>query len=290
MLLLVTKSHAQSDLNERHIMVSMRMIGHEILLDSGDSTSLVLPIEKENTRYKIQFESEFQFEPTELVATINKIVKKTKIASSYIVEIENCETNEVIYDYEIGNIKKLDIIPCRQRNQPKACYNLYFTILVVNHPVESLLLVKPKSSYGFSSTNTKINYYLILLMLIILLSLIGFANYFWKKKSISDKDTNLIAIGIYQFDRRNMTLSYEHLITELTSKESDLLLLLHSSENKVLERENILNVVWGDDGDYIGRTLDVFISKLRKKLSRDPNLKIVNIRGIGYKFVMNNQN
>ena len=65
--------------------------------------------------------------------------------------------------------------------------------------------------------------------------------------------------------------------------------MLYTSENKTLEREHILNVIWGDEGDYVGRTLDVFISKLRKKLIADTNLKIENIRGIGYKFVMNNQ-
>jgi DNA-binding response OmpR family regulator len=47
-----------------------------------------------------------------------------------------------------------------------------------------------------------------------------------------------------------------------------------------------LNKVWGDEGDYIGRTLDVFISKLRKKLEADSSIKIVNIRGVGYKLVM----
>ncbi|MBK9591743.1 MAG: winged helix-turn-helix domain-containing protein [Crocinitomicaceae bacterium] len=51
---------------------------------------------------------------------------------------------------------------------------------------------------------------------------------------------------------------------ELSSKEADLLFLLFSNENKTLERAYILNLVWGDEGDYVGRTLDVFVSKLRK--------------------------
>lgn len=100
-------------------------------------------------------------------------------------------------------------------------------------------------------------------------------------------DPDLITIGDYQFNKRNMTLSHQDASIELTSKEADLLFLLYNSSNKTLERENILNVVWGDDGDYTGRTLDVFISKLRKKLVADSSLKIVNIRGVGYKFVVN---
>lgn len=60
-----------------------------------------------------------------------------------------------------------------------------------------------------------------------------------------------------------------------------------SSVNATVERDDILKSVWGDDGDYVGRTLDVFISKLRKKLEADSNIKIINIRGIGYKLVLN---
>ena len=60
---------------------------------------------------------------------------------------------------------------------------------------------------------------------------------------------------------------------ELSSKETDLLFLLFSNENTTLEREHILNVVWGDEGDYVGRTLDGFISKLRKKLEADASVK-----------------
>ncbi|MBL6447968.1 winged helix-turn-helix transcriptional regulator [Fulvivirga sp. 29W222] len=86
-----------------------------------------------------------------------------------------------------------------------------------------------------------------------------------------------------------MTLSHKYKTTELSGKEADLLYLLYSSENQTLKREYILKVVWGDEGDYVGRTLDVFISKLRKKLVADTSLKIINIRGIGYKFVIGNR-
>jgi DNA-binding response OmpR family regulator len=56
--------------------------------------------------------------------------------------------------------------------------------------------------------------------------------------------------------------------------------------DETIEREKILNVVWGDEGDYVGRTLDVFISKLRKKFSGDENVKIINVRGVGYKLML----
>jgi len=63
--------------------------------------------------------------------------------------------------------------------------------------------------------------------------------------------------------------------------------LLHASANSITERDVILNAVWGEDGDYAGGTLDVFILKLRKKLETDESLTIVNIRGVRYKLIVN---
>ncbi len=83
-----------------------------------------------------------------------------------------------------------------------------------------------------------------------------------------------------------MELSFKGEAIELTSKECDLLQLLCDSTNDTVERETILKMVWGDEGDYVGRTLDVFISKLRKKLEGDSNIKIANIRGVGYRLVV----
>jgi DNA-binding response OmpR family regulator len=106
-----------------------------------------------------------------------------------------------------------------------------------------------------------------------------------RKKPIS-QNPNWIALGKYHFDTLNAELILEEQRIELTSKESELLLLLYKTVNTTVEKEVLLNKVWGDEGDYIGRTLDVFISKLRKKLEFDPRIKIVNIRGVGYKLVM----
>ncbi|MEM9650383.1 MAG: winged helix-turn-helix domain-containing protein, partial [Bacteroidota bacterium] len=99
-------------------------------------------------------------------------------------------------------------------------------------------------------------------------------------------DPNMISLGEYRFDKRNTELVLGNQRTELTGKEADLLLLLYKAANTSVAREVILNKVWGDQGDYVGRTLDVFISKLRKKFEADPKVKIVNIRGVGYKLVI----
>ena len=100
---------------------------------------------------------------------------------------------------------------------------------------------------------------------------------------------NLIPMGSSWFDEKNMVLLFGDNKVELSHKEGELLSLLYASANLPVEREEILKKIWGDDGDYVGRTLDVFISKLRKKLEPENDVKIVNIRGVGYKLLLGAQ-
>lgn len=275
--------YAQLNSNEKHTQVSMRLIGHEILLNSGDSSSHVLPIKKEADQYKIQFDSEFSFNPEELVATIDSVVKTTGIANRYFVEVEKCETGEIIYSYEIGDATKSDVIPCATRTPEKACYNILFTI--VDASSTALANGPPAGKHN--------SFFLMIALLVIAaLMLIGYFRYSRKRKNkpITDPvNPNMLMIGEYQFDKINSELLIQDQRVPLSAKESDLLLLLYSSANTTVERDVILKNIWGDEGDYIGRTLDVFISKLRKKLEVDSSLKIVNNRGVGYKLLINVQ-
>jgi len=261
------QSGAQTSINKKRIKVNMRQIGHELLLYSGDSTSIVLPIENELNSYKIQFDSEFTFNPTELSNIIQKNLEKGNTSNEYIVEIEDCQLEEIIYSYEVSLASTVTEIACQQRIQPKGCYVIHI----------SFINQEEYTSY--------LPHFMIGLLLLALLLLA----YFFKpnKKSNTDKDIdpNVISIGDYLFDNTKMTLIYKGDIVELSSKETDLLFVLYSHKNKVVERETILQLVWGDEGDYVGRTLDVFVSKLRKKLAADSNIKIVNVRGIGYKLI-----
>jgi DNA-binding response OmpR family regulator len=71
---------------------------------------------------------------------------------------------------------------------------------------------------------------------------------------------------------------------KLTKKEADVLRLLCMHRDQVLPRELVLNMVWGDDTYFLGRSLDVFISRLRKYLKLDPSVQIMNVHGVGFKF------
>ena len=267
--------------NEKMIKVAMRMMGHEILSCLGDYESRVLPIEKNNEQYKISFESEFGFDPDDMTSIINRVIAETRITRDYIVEIEQCEPQIIVHSFAVGKASNLNFIPCKGRVVPSNCYSILITILDgidknkrSSGDLDAQLLKAEKKSL-FSPI------FLVVLLLITL----GLVRYYLKKRNTVEEGPNLILIGSSQFDRRKMTLSFENRVVELSNKEAELLTLLHASVNAPIGREVILQRVWGDDGDYVGRTLDVYISKLRKKLEPDKNARIVNIRGIGYKLI-----
>lgn len=99
--------------------------------------------------------------------------------------------------------------------------------------------------------------------------------------SIEDK---VFSIGQFKFDYRNLTLKNSSQEKVLTQKEAEVLRLLHIHRGRVLKREEILTQVWGDDDYFMGRSMDVFISKLRKYLKEDPAIQIVNYHGVGFKL------
>ena len=98
------------------------------------------------------------------------------------------------------------------------------------------------------------------------------------------KAKNRFEIGRYQFDFSNFELKLDDQRTKLTKKEADLLKLLAEHTGQVLEREIIANMIWGDDSYFVGRSMDVFITKLRKYLSGDPNISISNVHGVGFRL------
>jgi DNA-binding response OmpR family regulator len=94
-----------------------------------------------------------------------------------------------------------------------------------------------------------------------------------------------IEIGKYQFNFTKQTLSINEKTFQLTSREAELLFQLSEKKNELLDRTFILNKLWGNDDFFNARSMDVFISKLRKKLQQDPNIQIINVRGFGYKLI-----
>ncbi len=93
-----------------------------------------------------------------------------------------------------------------------------------------------------------------------------------------------INIGNYAFDYERRTLTNNHEARLLTTKESELLKLLVNSRNQPVLKQDALREIWGDDSYHNGRSMDVYIGKLRKYLRSDENIQILNIHGMGYKL------
>lgn len=114
----------------------------------------------------------------------------------------------------------------------------------------------------------------------------------WKIKAIirripesSDEDkSEVIYIGKYTFNITNQSLTIGNNTRRITEKESDILNYISSRRNKVIKREELLKDLWGENDYFLGRSLDVFITKIRKYLKEDPNISIENVFKVGFIF------
>jgi DNA-binding response OmpR family regulator len=106
------------------------------------------------------------------------------------------------------------------------------------------------------------------------------------KKNIAENKMH--SVGKYIFDSINYEVTFGNEKITLTLREAELLKLFIQNPNKVLKREEILKSLWGTDDYFMGRSLDVFISRLRKILAKDANIVIENLHGIGFRFGLRN--
>jgi len=107
-----------------------------------------------------------------------------------------------------------------------------------------------------------------------------------RKPSTPQPEPEQYAIGRYYFDYPKQKLLLNGQEYPLSYRETELLKRLYQQRNQVMERNTVLLELWGDDNFFNGRSLDVFITRLRRHLKADPQVQIVNIRGIGYKLIV----
>jgi len=256
----------KEEIPEKHLEVVLRDLGHQLLLSANDSTSRVLPVKKLNEKqYQISFQNDFAFISDTLINIVQRTFQKNAPATDYIVNLRNCKQNETVFAFEINN-KKGDLTPCRGRKLEKSCYVIEIELLKAG-------------SFNF----------LWLLLLIIPLGLVGFyvKDKFRKKdekESISDNN-DYIQLGNFKFYTDNNVLKIENKSIELSEKETKALKIFAENINQIVEREKLMKEIWEDEGIVvISRNVDVLVSKLRKKLSDDPELRITNVHGKGYKL------
>ncbi|NML36808.1 winged helix-turn-helix transcriptional regulator [Chitinophaga sp. G-6-1-13] len=253
------------DIARREVL--LRQIGHELLLQSGDRTSRVLPVKKigEN-EYRISFENDLSFQPDSLVNTTQRLLAKDPFATDYVVNVLNCGNASAAYGFAISANKKDDIVACKGRVQPTACY-------MIN------IKFKP------TGINTAKNVYLLGSLPVLAFVGFIFLRSVKRRRALPDiQDTGMFTLGAVLFDAKNQKLIINEKTIDLTRTETRVLRIFALSPNEVIERSQLQKEIWEDEGVIVGRSLDMFISKLRKKLEFDPNIKIVVIRGKGYKL------
>ena len=253
------------DIARREVL--LRRIGHEILLQSGDSTSRVLPVKKiAENEYQISFENELTFQTDSLVNTTQRLLAKDPFANDYVVNVLNCGNSSVAYGYAISKNKKDDIVVCIGRRQPVAYY---------------MINIKFKPNSITTATN---KYFLGGLSLLAFVGFVFLRSVKPKSDLPKDDHNQIFTFGSVVFDAQKRQLLINKETIDLTGTETRLLLIFALSPNETIERSRLQKELWEDEGIIVGRSLDMFISKLRKKLELDPNSNIVVVRNKGYKL------
>jgi LPXTG-motif cell wall-anchored protein len=261
------KSSAAVDPDSREILI--RTIGHELLLSAGDQHSRVLPVKKiNNHRYTLLFENDLTLDHSQIIRITGTVFSGRE--ENYKVDVLNCEARETVYSFLIRKSAEESLVPCAGRALPKSCYMLDI-------------------SFEEKAGNNTIWY---LLAAAGLAAIIGLWFYSRKKKPAPpeaeednvDSPGHIIPIGQYLFDKNTGQLEMEGHSDTLTQKEAKILELLAASINNLIPRATLQKEVWENDGVIVTRSLDMYISRLRKKLAMDPNVKIVSVPARGYKL------
>ncbi len=256
-------------LEERAELV-VRQIGHTLLLYSGDFTSRILPVKQVGPGiFQLEFQNNFSFMPDSLVKIVRSHLAQINLPVGYMVNVFDCASNSVVYGFEISPNYK-EIVPCLGRAQPMGCYSIQIAFI------------------GFQSPRNFSRYYPVFIVALFSLSLIAFfGRRYYLKKEKDETSINIadgVSIGTYLFSFSNQLLRSDLETIELSDKEAKLLAIFAAQQNQLIGREELLKKVWEDDGVFTGRSLDMFISKLRKKLKNDPTVQITNVHGKGYKL------
>lgn len=268
----VAEKSDKTDFESAKEVIIMREIANRVLRYTGDTTSTVLPINRlAENEFEIPFESGFTFKPDSLVRIIDRVISSNDLPRNYIVNVIECNTLKVIFGYAVLGVKQKNIVPCLGRQQPSKQY---------------CINIKFEESSWFSK-------HLYLLGLGLLgIGLIAFVAQRFRKTASPAKEINeelpiskaAMQIGQYEFLPEELLLVFESEKIPLTIKEAKLLSIFAANINQIVDRNRLQKEVWEDEGVIVGRSLDMFISKLRKKLEQDPTVKLTNIHGKGYKL------
>ncbi len=253
------------DMTPKEIRLALRMVGHELLLDYGDSASLVLPIKKQGEyTYEINFQRPLGINPDSLISYLNNNISGAGLPLEYFAEVQNHRNGETVYEYQMSMNEAEILIPCQGRGLPASHYSVFVTLT-------------GRQLFNLSSKDR-----LFYFVMALLISCAAAAAIVAKQNQAS----NPLKIGGFDFIKEERVLRFGQQDINLTGKECELLELLSKKPNKFISRDELSKEIWENKGVIVGRSLDNYVSKLRKKLALDERIKITNLHGRGYKLVV----
>ncbi|MCF0060985.1 winged helix-turn-helix domain-containing protein [Dyadobacter sp. LJ419] len=253
--------------------LALRRTAHLLLLKNGDSLSTIPPVKQiDANTFSIRMEHLFDYE--QLPHLLKQSLQMQHIERGYNVTVLRCDNGEVQLGYNFLELEGKEGVTCGGRTQEKGCYQLQVSFVPDNKDA--------KTASG--------NWWLLPFGS----ALAGLGFMVWKKAShrnaltqppaVKAVNDSRIILGSSVFDLSNQTLVSSNATHQLTFREAKLLALFAKHRNQVLERDFILKSVWEDEGVIVGRSVDVFVSRLRKMLANEPAVKITAVHGVGYKM------
>ncbi len=261
--------------NER-VNLALRQTGHHLLILMDDHSSAIPPVKQlAENEFELRLESNFAYDTLGVLLT--NAFASFGIDESYQIAVKNCQTDELILGFNDQAFLS-GTATCMGREQWSDCNNISVTFPHLD---------------SFGAGDKWLQIALGALSILLLLRLL-----FMRKKeedirkAVSrdhatikqDDGISVLEIGNSQLDLNNQIFRQGTLQKELTFREAKLFHFFATHSNQLLQREQILDEVWGDEGVIVGRSLDVFVSRLRKVIADDISLKIKTVHGVGYRL------
>lgn len=249
--------------------LALRRTAHHLLKQNGDSTSRIPPVQQiDANTFVVRLDHLFEY--GQLPSLLQESLQLHDIKRAYDVTIRDCSKNEILLGYTQLDLFQKKEIPCKGRKREPGCY-----LLKISFQPESTSTAGAGSWWIFSLGTV----------------LIGLGYIVWQKRNrtspaveIPVNSSATITFGNSVWSPATLRLTSGESSHQLTYREAKLLNLLLAHQNQVLERDFLLKSVWEDEGIVVGRSLDVFISRLRKMLVKDTSIKLAAVHGIGYRL------
>lgn len=288
-LLQSAQPQAEADFSPEKINLALRRTADGLLRQSGDSTSRIPAVEQSGAAvWRVRLEQPFEYE--QLPPLLQASLDLHDIRRAYEVAVRRCDDGTIDLGYhQLDFLKKNGLpvgvdepaasvgnaaeVPCGGRVMPEGC-----------HFIEVTFLENDEKNPFWAGKSA--------ILWLILGGFIGFWFFRQRKPEPAEPavsaeingEIDWLEFGNSRLDAAGQVLICNGVRQTLTFRETKLLRLFASSPDRLLERDVILRQVWADEGVLVGRSVDVFVSRLRKKLTADPSVALVAVHGVGYRL------